>query len=58
MPNPAMTDQTKAAIKAAYGRFKHTLATIKHKHFQSVDTVQKEADNKFADSIKQKIASR
>ncbi|MCC7523163.1 hypothetical protein IT407_05220 [Candidatus Uhrbacteria bacterium] len=45
----------KQKIRSAYGRFKQKLAVIKHTHFKSVDSIQKDADSKFADSIKQRI---
>lgn len=50
-----MNPETKQKIREAYGRFKHKLTAIKHTHFKSVDSIQKDADTKFADSIKQRI---
>lgn len=50
-----MNPEAKQKIRDAYGRFKQKLAVIKHTHFKNVDSIQKDADTKFAESIKQRI---
>lgn len=57
MPTP-LTEEAKKKISDAYSRFHKKIVSIKHDHFHQVDAIQKEADEKLAASIKQRIESR
>lgn len=53
-----LTEEAKKKAAGAYERFHRKLVSIKQAHFHKVDAIQKEADQKFADTLKQNISQR
>ncbi len=51
----SLTEESKNKILGAYQKFRHKISSIKSAHFKNVDRIQKDADLKFASSIKQTI---